>query len=64
MSDLGNRNVIRPDFVGKLITEHRDGHAAYFGTAVWVFMALEMWFRKHEAAKSQPEKIISAPPTR
>ena len=45
LSDLGARDIVRPEFVDTLIREHRGGHAAWYGTAVWVFMALEMWFR-------------------
>lgn len=45
LSDLGKRNIFTPQFIERLIAEHRDGHAAYFGTMVWVLAILEAWLQ-------------------
>ena len=45
---LGERGVIRKEFVGELIAAHRTGHAGYYGTMVWVLMMLELWLEQHK----------------
>ena len=45
---LGERGVIREEFVGELIAAHRTGHAGYYGTMVWVLMMLELWLEQHK----------------
>jgi asparagine synthase (glutamine-hydrolysing) len=49
ISDLGKRSVLRKDFLERLIEEHRVGHAAYYGSMVWVFAMLEAWLQAHRA---------------
>jgi asparagine synthase (glutamine-hydrolysing) len=41
------RGIVRPEFIDHLIRQHRDGHAAYFGTPVWVIAMLEAWMGSH-----------------
>ena len=41
------RGIVKPDFIEHLIQQHRDGHAAYFGTMVWVIAMLEAWLESH-----------------
>lgn len=41
------RGVVRPDFIDYLITQHREGHAAYYGSMVWVIAMLEAWLESH-----------------
>jgi asparagine synthase (glutamine-hydrolysing) len=48
LSDLKKRNIISPLFIDNLISEHRDGHAAYYGTMIWVLAMLEQWFQEHD----------------
>ncbi len=48
LSDLKARGYFSPAFVDNLITEHRSGHAAYYGTMVWVLSMLEEWLRSHK----------------
>lgn len=45
---LGERGIIRKEFVGDIITAHRTGHADYYGTMVWVLMMLELWLEQHK----------------
>ena len=48
LSDLKNRNLLKPEFIDQLIESHRTGHAAYYGTMVWVLAMLEIWLAKHQ----------------
>lgn len=42
-----NRGIMRPAFIDRLITLHREGHAAYYGELVWVLMMLDLWLETH-----------------
>ncbi len=46
LSDLKSRNIIRADFIDKLLRQHLGEHAGYHGTMVWVLMMLEQWYRQ------------------
>lgn len=46
LSDLKSRNIIRTNFIDKLLDQHLDEHAAYHGTMVWVLMMLEQWYKQ------------------
>ncbi|MBA2659907.1 MAG: asparagine synthase [Nitrosospira sp.] len=46
LSDLKARNIIRADFIDKLLGRHLGEHAGYHGTMVWVLMMLEQWYRQ------------------
>ena len=46
LSDLKSRNIIRTDFINKLLKQHLDEHASYHGTMVWVLMMLEQWYKQ------------------
>lgn len=48
LSDLKARRIVRPEFLDELISTHRDGHAAYYGTMIWVLAMLEQWLRQHK----------------
>ncbi len=48
LSDLKSRNVIRADFIDKLLGRHLGEHAGYHGTMVWVLMMLEQWYRHRQ----------------
>lgn len=51
LSDLKARNIIRNDFIDKLLDQHLHEHASYHGTMVWLLMMLEYWFKQHHPAK-------------
>jgi len=44
--DLRSRNIIRAEFINKLLGQHMKEHASYHGTMVWVLMMLEQWFKQ------------------
>lgn len=46
LNGLKSRNIVRADFIDKLLGQHLDEHAGYHGTMVWVLMMLEQWFRQ------------------
>jgi asparagine synthase (glutamine-hydrolysing) len=46
LSDLKSRNIIRTDFINKLLKQHLNEHAGYHGTMVWVLMMLEQWYKQ------------------
>ena len=46
LSDLKSRDIIRTDFINKLLKQHLDEHASYHGTMVWVLMMLEQWYKQ------------------
>ena len=46
LNDLRSRNIIRADFINKLLEQHLDEHAGYHGTMVWVLMMLEQWYKQ------------------
>lgn len=46
LRDLKSRNIIRADFIDKLLSQHLDEHADYHGTMVWVLMMLEQWYKQ------------------
>jgi asparagine synthase (glutamine-hydrolysing) len=46
LSGLRSRNIVRADFIDKLLGKHLGEHAGYHGTMVWVLMMLEQWYRQ------------------
>ncbi len=48
LNNLARRNIYSKVFINDLISKHREGHASYYGTMVWVLSMLEQWFYYHE----------------
>ncbi len=48
LHDLRSRGVFRPEFLDRLIAEHRSGHAGFYGTFIWVLAMLELWLQSHD----------------
>ncbi|MDP1652018.1 MAG: hypothetical protein Q8L56_04770 [Rhodocyclaceae bacterium] len=44
---LKQRNIVRPEFIDSLFSDHLQSHAGYYGTMIWILMMLELWFEKH-----------------
>ena len=51
LAALRERGIFRREFLDHLIEEHRTGHAAYYGTMVWVLAMLEAWLQANPAAR-------------
>ncbi len=49
LASLKPRGIVRPGFVDELIDTHRNGHAEYYGTLIWVLMMLELWYERKPA---------------
>jgi asparagine synthase (glutamine-hydrolysing) len=47
---LKARHLIRPQFIDRLIDDHKSGHASYFGYAIWDLAMLEAWLAAHGSA--------------
>lgn len=48
LENLKGRGIVRAEFIHELVTTHREGHAAYYGTMIWVLAILEQWFQQHK----------------
>jgi asparagine synthase (glutamine-hydrolysing) len=48
LSDFKSRNIVRSNFIDKLLDQHLDEHAGYHGTMVWVLMMLEQWYKQRQ----------------
>jgi asparagine synthase (glutamine-hydrolysing) len=42
---LKARRIFEPAFLDRVLSLHRDVHAAYYGELVWILMVLELWFQ-------------------
>jgi asparagine synthase (glutamine-hydrolysing) len=42
----------RRGFIDELIDTHRRGHAAFYGSMIWVLMALAIWLRTHDGVSA------------
>jgi asparagine synthase (glutamine-hydrolysing) len=49
LSALKQRGIVRSSFVDSLIEQHQQGHASYFGYAIWDLAMLEAWLQGHGA---------------
>lgn len=49
LTALKLRGVVRPQFIDRLIDDHRTGHASYFGYVIWDLAMLEAWLQAHGA---------------
>lgn len=47
LKSFKQRGIVRPEYIDELIATHRAGHAAYYGTMIWVLAMLEQWFQQH-----------------
>jgi asparagine synthase (glutamine-hydrolysing) len=52
IDNLSKRSIFRKDFLGRVIDEHRTGHASYYGYAIWDLVLLEQWLITNEERQS------------
>jgi asparagine synthase (glutamine-hydrolysing) len=43
LDSLGGRGIFNAAFLQRIRAEHRDGHASYYGYAIWDLVMLEQW---------------------
>ncbi|MDI6750877.1 MAG: asparagine synthase C-terminal domain-containing protein [Rhodocyclaceae bacterium] len=48
---LADRNIIRRDFIDRLLKEHLPAHPGFYGELVWILTMLELWLRAHQNEK-------------
>ena len=48
LSQLGQRGIVRREYLDRLILDHRSGHAHYYGEFIWVLMMLELWLQAND----------------
>ena len=44
---IGERGLVRREFINTLIDTHLPAHPAYYGEMLWILMMLEQWLRVH-----------------
>ena len=44
---LRDREILDGEFLDRVVAEHRDGHAGYYGYAIWDLVMLEQWLQHH-----------------
>jgi asparagine synthase (glutamine-hydrolysing) len=47
LKGLGERGIVRRDFIDTLLEQHLPKHPGYYGEMVWLLMVLEQWLRAH-----------------
>lgn len=47
LTSLKRRGFFKPEFLDEAVSQHRNGHAAYYGELIWVLMMLELWLASH-----------------
>ena len=47
LDDLKGRQIVKADFLDRLIQDHKSGHPSYFGYAIWDLAMLEAWLKAH-----------------
>ena len=43
LRSLAGRNIVRPDYTDRLLTQRLPEHPGYYGEMVWILMMLEQW---------------------
>jgi asparagine synthase (glutamine-hydrolysing) len=47
LGSLGNRGIVKPQFLKSLLLEYLPTHPGYYGEMVWILMMLELWLQNH-----------------
>jgi len=47
LDSLRHRDIFDPVFLDRVVGEHKDGHASYYGYAIWDLVMLEQWLLHH-----------------
>jgi asparagine synthase (glutamine-hydrolysing) len=47
LTSLRKRNIVRPEYINRLLDQHQNGHSSYYGVMIWVLMMLEQWLQQH-----------------
>jgi len=47
LNDLRARGWLRPEFIDRVLHDHRTNHAGFYGSMIWVLAMLELWLKAH-----------------
>jgi asparagine synthase (glutamine-hydrolysing) len=47
LRSLGERGIVRRDFISMLLRQHLHQHPGYYGEMVWLLLVLEQWLQVH-----------------
>jgi asparagine synthase (glutamine-hydrolysing) len=47
LAQLRSRNIVRPQFIDRLVDLHREEDASHYGVFLWVLAMLEQWLQEH-----------------
>ena len=47
LRSIGERGLVKREFIKTLIDTHLPAHPGYYGEMVWILMMLEQWLRRH-----------------
>ena len=48
--NLGQRGIVRREFLARLVNEHLPMHPGYYGEMVWILMMMEQWLTRRPGA--------------
>lgn len=64
LTDLKKRGLFAATFVEEVRQSHRDRHAAYFGTQLWVLFMLEQWWQHRGESETAAACLDGGNPSR
>ncbi|MGH8657368.1 MAG: asparagine synthetase B family protein [Gammaproteobacteria bacterium] len=47
MGSLKKRGYIQPAYIERMLHQHSDDHASYYGSMLWMLLILELWLQAH-----------------
>jgi asparagine synthase (glutamine-hydrolysing) len=53
LNDLKGRHLLNRKFIERVAEEHREGHASYYGYAIWDLMMLEQWLAQRGRQRTE-----------
>ncbi len=56
LESLRPRGIVSRAFIDRVVSEHRSGHASYYGYAIWDMVMLEEWLRA-QSSPVQPDPL-------
>jgi asparagine synthase (glutamine-hydrolysing) len=65
LNALKSRHLLNRNFIERVASEHRQGHASYYGYAIWDLMMLEQWFQQRAPGlgeRAKPERTAPGAP--
>ena len=52
LTSLRKCNIVRSEYIDRLLDQHQNGHSAYYGVMIWVLMMLEQWLEQRQGSSS------------